>query len=347
MNGTDSRMSQEKLKALSTDSLVRKLLDSGGMAVVFLALFGVFSYRIDRFCSLDNMVSLGLQVSSIGIVACTMLFCLASGDFDLSIGSVYACSGVLAAVVANQTGSVLFGLLAGILIGGLVGLVNGIVIAKFQINALITTLATMQIVRGLAYLVGKGQSVSASSEKFTVLGSSLLPLGWLLPGRGAGGTSGLEGIPTPVLITVFSFVLFGFLLRYTTFGRNTLAMGGNKEAARLAGINVSRLQIIIFTMQGLMAGFAGAIMASRMGIGDPKVGVGFELQVISACVLGGVSLKGGIGSMTFVVSGVLIMGAVENAMNLKNLDPFFQYIVRGGILLAAVLFDRFKQRRAD
>lgn len=302
------------------------LWDKMGMTIVFVLLFIVCSSTVDGFFSIRNMEGLGLAVSTIGIVACTMLFCLASGDFDLSIGSVLACSGVVAARVTVDTDNVLIGMAAGVLTGGLVGVVNGVVIAFFNINALIATLATMQIVRGLALLVADGKSVAVSNEAFSAL-----------------GTSSFLGVPMPVLILIAFFILFGFLLGWTTFGRNTLAIGGNREAARLAGIPVRSYKLAIFTMQGLVAGFAGVILASRMEMGDPKVGMMFELKVISACVLGGVSLTGGVGSMLFVVAGVLIMGTVENAMSLQNVPSFWQFVVRGSILLAAVLFDRFKQ----
>ena len=136
------------------------------------------------------------------------------------------------------------------------------------------------------------------------------------------------------------------LLNRTTFGRNTLAIGGNEEAARLAGIAVPRTKIVVFAMQGLIAAFAGIVLAARMKSGQPKSSEGFELEVIAACVLGGVSLTGGVGRISFVIAGVLIMGIVQNAMSLLNVESFWQYGVRGTILLAAVLFDRFKQQRA-
>jgi len=296
------------------------------MLLVFGILFVLCSLLVPNFLSLVNLKGLALSVSMIGMVSCTMLFCLASGDFDLSIGSVVAFSGVLAAVVINATQSVALGVAAGILAGGLVGVANGVVIARFQINALITTLATLQIVRGLAYIVSHGSAVGIREEGFFALGNATL----------------LE-IPVPVWITLACFAIFGFLLSSTTFGRNTLAIGGNAEAARLAGIPVTRLKIIIFGLQGLMAGFAGVVLASRMTSGQPMTSMGFELEVISACVLGGVSLTGGKGSMRFVVAGVLIMGMVQNAMNLLNVEPFYQYVSRGLILLAAVFFDRMKQ----
>ena len=309
--------------------VIANLWDRAGMLVVFCLLFLACSVFVDKFLSWLNMEGLALSVSTLGMVACTMLFCLASGDFDLSIGSVVAFSGVLAAVLINRTGSVTIGILGAIAAGGLVGLLNGTVIAKFKINALITTLATMQIVRGLGYIVSGGKAVGVGNTAFFVLGSS-----------------SLLGVPTPVWITAGCFVVFGFLLSRTTFGRNTLAVGGNQEAARLAGIPVDGLKMVIFTLQGLMAGFAGVVLASRMTSGQPTASLGFELEVISACVLGGVSLTGGIGSMGAVVAGVLIMGTVQNAMNLMNVESFYQYVARGAILLGAVLFDRFKQTRA-
>jgi len=311
-------------------NLVRTRWDAAGMLLVFALLFFSCALLVDHFFSWVNMKGLALSVSMMGMVACTMLFCLASGNFDLSVGSVVAFSGVLTAVVINATASVWIGVLAGVAAGGLVGLVNGVVIAKYRINALITTLATMQIVRGLGYITSGGRAVGVREESFFSLGNSE----WL-------------GVPTPVGITIACFIFFGLLLNRTTFGRTTLAVGGNAEAAHLAGIAVDRLKIAIFSAQGLMAGFAGVVLAARMTSGQPMTAVGFELEVISACVLGGVSLTGGVGSMAAVIAGVLIMGTVQNAMNLLSVPPFYQYVARGIILLGAVLFDRLKHGRSS
>jgi L-arabinose transport system permease protein len=302
--------------------------DRAGMLLVLGLLFIGCAVFVDNFLSWRNMQGLALAVTTIGMVSCTMLFCLAAGDFDLSIGSVVACAGVLAAVVMTQTGSVALGILAGLGLGAVSGSINGYVVARLRINALITTLATMQIVRGLGFIISDGKAVGIGQEGFFALGSSAL-----------------FGLPTPVWITAACFIGFGFLLNRTVFGRDTLAVGGNAEAAHLAGIPVERVKIIIFTLQGIMAAFAGIVLASRMTSGQPNAGLGFELEVISACVLGGVSLTGGIGSMGFVIAGVLIMGIVQNAMNLMNVATFYQYIARGLILLAAVLFDRWKRRK--
>ncbi|WP_313121352.1 L-arabinose ABC transporter permease AraH [Pantoea septica] len=295
-----------------------RIWDNFGMLVVFALLFVACAVFVPNFGSFIKMS---------GMVACGMLFCLASGDFDLSVASVIACAGVVAAVVINMTESLWIGVFAGLLIGVATGFVNGFVIARLKINALITTLATMQIVRGLAYIFSDGKAVGIEDERFFTLGFA----NWL-------------GVPAPIWLTIATMLIFGFLLNKTTFGRNTLAIGGNEEAARLAGVPVVRTRIIIFILSGLVSAAAGIILASRMTSGQPMTSLGYELVVISACVLGGVSLKGGIGKISYVVAGVLILGTVENAMNLLNISPFSQYVVRGLILLAAVIFDRYKQK---
>ena len=313
------------------------------MLLVFAALFAGCALGVPHFFSPVNLEGLLLSVSTIGTIACTMLFCLASGAFDLSVGSVVACAGVVTALVINATGSVVLGVLAGLGLGLAVGLVNGLLIAKAGINALIATLATMQIVRGLGYIVSGGKSVGIVRENFFLLGNTVLF-------RVPAGTDSLTheqvyfSVTSPVLVCVACVFLFGFLIERTTYGRNTLALGGNAEAARLAGIRVDRLRIIIFAVQGMVAAVAGVVLASRVTSGQPKISEGLELEVISACVLGGVSLNGGVGKMSHVVAGVLIMGTVQNAMNLSNVDSFWQYVARGLILLAAVAVDRLKQR---
>ncbi|MGE7137312.1 L-arabinose ABC transporter permease AraH [Luteibacter sp. NPDC031894] len=309
-------------------ALLWHLVDDYSLIGIFVVLFAVLSMTVQYFFSWDNVVGLALSVSQIGMVSCTMMFCLASRDFDLSVGSTVAFAGVFCAIVANATGSVTVGIAAAIVAGALVGFVNGVVIAKLKINALITTLATMEIVRGLAFIASHGQAVGVSSEAFFTLGSSQV-----------------LGLPVPVWITLACFVVFGVLLNKTIYGRNTLAIGGNPDAARLAGVAVDRVRIAIFLIQGLVAALAGVILASRMTSGQPNAGEGFELNVISACVLGGVSLMGGRATISGVLVGVLIMGTVQNAMSLMNIDAFYQYLVRGAILLIAVLVDQLKNRR--
>lgn len=296
--------------------------------MVFAAMLLGCSVFIPYFFTLTNLIAVLLSVSMVGMLACSMMFCLAAGDFDLSIEAVVACAGVLTAVVIGRTGSVLLGVAAGVGVGAVVGLVNGLVIAKLRINALITTLATMQIVRGLAFIVSKGSAVGISEASFFALGNA-----------------SVLGLSVPIWITLACFAAAAVLLNRTVFGKNALAIGGNEVAARLSGINVAGMKVSIFALQGVLAGLAGVILASRMTSGQPNASQGLALDVISACVLGGVSLSGGIATITGTVVGVFIMGVVQNAMNLLNIPTFYQYVARGLILLAAVLFDRLKRDR--
>jgi L-arabinose transport system permease protein len=297
------------------------------LIVIFAIMFITMSLTVDHFFSIENMLGLALSISQIGMVACTMMFCLASRDFDLSVGSTVAFAGVLCAMVLNATGNTFIAIVAAVVAGGVIGFINGAVIAYLRINALITTLATMEIVRGLGFIVSHGQAVGVSSDTFIALG----------------GLS-MFGVSLPIWVTLLCFVVFGVMLNQTVYGRNTLAIGGNPEASRLAGINVERTRVYIFLVQGAVTALAGVILASRITSGQPNAAEGFELNVISACVLGGVSLLGGRATISGVVIGVLIMGTVENVMNLMNIDAFYQYLVRGAILLAAVLLDQLKNR---
>jgi len=314
-------------KPLASPSTFARVWESAGMLLVLALLFLGCSLFVENFLTVTNLRGLALAVATIGMVACTMMFCLAAGDFDLSVGSVVAFAGVLGASVMNATGSVLAGALAALASGAVVGLVNGLFVARLGINALITTLASMQIVRGLGFIVSDGRAVGIRTDAFFAFGNSAL-----------------LGIPTPVWLTAGCFLLFGGLLNLTVFGRNALAIGGNKEAAHLAGVPVTRIKVVIFTLQGLVAAFAGLVLAARMTSGQPNTSQGLELEVISACVLGGVSLSGGVARIGAVIAGVLIMGLVQNAMNLLNIPPFYQYVARGCILLGAVMLDRLKQR---
>ena len=307
------------------NSLKKILLGEQGLVVIFAIAFAIVSIFVPNFLTERNMLGLLQSVVTIGIVACTMMFCLASRDFDLSVGSTVAFSGMIAVMASNATGSIVLGLLIALAAGMLVGLFNGVVIARFRINALITTLATMQIVRGLALIASDGRAVGINDPDFYQL-----------------ALSRFFGVPTPIWIMVALFIIFGFVLNRTIFGKNTLAIGGNPEASRLAGVNVVNMRIWIFALQGLICAVAGILLASRITSGQPNAATGLELSVISACVLGGVSLAGGRAAMTGVIVGVLIMGIAENVMNLLNIQAFYQYVVRGMILLIAVLLDNLR-----
>jgi L-arabinose transport system permease protein len=310
-------------------SVKKLLLGEQGLVVIFAIAFAIVALTVPNFLTERNMLGLLQSVVTIGIVACTMMFCLASRDFDLSVGSTVAFSGMIAVMASNMSGSIIVGILAALLCGGAVGLVNGVVIARFRINALITTLATMQIVRGLALIASDGRAVGINDPGFYQL-----------------ALSKFLGVPTPIWVMSAFFIVFGFVLNRTVFGKNTLAIGGNPEASRLAGVNVSTMRIWIFALQGLVCAVAGVLLASRITSGQPNTAIGLELSVISACVLGGVSLAGGRAAMTGVIVGVLIMGIAENVMNLLNIQAFYQYVVRGLILLLAVLLDNLRSAAA-
>ncbi len=221
-----------------------------GMIVILIILAIACAIFVPGFASSFNMQSLALAVSMTGMVACTMMLVLASGNFDMSCGAVIACSGVVAAVVINKTSpilggaSVYAGIAMALVVGLLVGLVNGLTIAYAKINALITTLATMQITRGMGYIIGDGRAVGIVQEGFFDLGA---------------GT--IFRIPIPVYITLCCFIAAGVVLEKTAFGRNTLAIGGNEEAANLSGIRVSKHKLKLFVIHGLMSGFAGVVLA--------------------------------------------------------------------------------------
>lgn len=308
--------------------MLKVVWDRAGMVVVLAALLVGAAVLVPNFLTSNNLIySLGLSLTTTGIVACGMLFALAAGDFDLSVGSVAAFAGVLAAVLLSK-GMGPVPVVAICLIAGLaVGALNGFVIAVCGINALIATLATMQIVRGLAYILNDGNSIGVTNMAFADLGSAT-PL----------------RIPMPLWTLLGCLIVFGLLLHRTVYGRNALAIGGNREAAHLAGVPTRKVQIAIFALMSMLAALAGVVSSAQQQLGDPKSMQGLELRVISACVLGGVSLTGGVGSISSVVVGVMIMGTVQNVMDLKGVSTFYQYLISGTILLAAVLLDRLKTR---
>lgn len=312
---------------MNLKQFLKSMWANSGMVLVYIIMFMTCSVFVPYFFTLRNMIGLALSITTIGMIACTMLFILAAGDLDLSVGSIVAFAGIITATVINRTDNIYIGAIAGVIGGGLVGLLNGTLIAVFKLNPLICTLATMQIVRGGAMIVSDGIAIGITIPEFFLL-----------------GCDSVFGIPNPIWITLLLFIVFGILLNNTSYGKNMLAIGGNKEASRLAGINVTLMKNVAFTLQGLVCGIAGVVLASRMTSGQPNVALGLELDVISACVLGGVSLLGGIATVEGLFAGVLIMGTVQDVLNLLNVETFYQYVVRGAILVIAIILDQIKQR---
>ena len=233
-------------------------------------------------------------------------------------------------MVLNSTGSVFLSILGTLTIGLVLGLFNGILVTKGGINSLIATLGTMSVFRGIAYVTTGGASLQISNETFRILGAGNLGF-----------------VPVPLIIAVVIVCLFWFILKKTVFGRYIYAIGGNTEASELAGIPVKKIKLICFMISGVLASFTALILASRLNSGQPGAGDGFEFNVVSAVVLGGVSLNGGKGNLSGAVLGVLILAVLTNILTLLNVSSFYQQIARGVVILIAVYLDERKRRSSE
>jgi ribose/xylose/arabinose/galactoside ABC-type transport system permease subunit len=291
-------------------------------ALVALVLVCIFaSYRYDRFLTEFNLSNVLRQNSMLGLVALGMTFVILTGGIDLSVGSFVAVAGVIAAQLANR--GTLFAVATAVAFTALLGLVNGLVIAKARIQPFIATLTMMIAARGLALVYTGEQSVKAE----TVLGT----FSWL--GRGAIGF-----LPVPVLILIIAYAVAWLVLNHTRFGRHVYSVGDNEEAARLMGLNVNRVAISVYTLSGALAGFAGVILSSRLGTGQPVAGTGWELDAIAAVMVGGTLLTGGQGGVGSTLVGVLLLGVIFNLFNLEGtISPWWQLVLRGLILLMVVI----------
>ena len=297
------------------------------LVLVVIILF--FTLITDTFLTSRNILNICRQVSMTGICSVGMTMVLLTGGIDISVGSIIALVGVVSAKLVAEAGMPIFpAMLIGVAVGAFCGLINGIMVARFEVPALITTLAMQTVARGAAYILTSGIPVYGLPEEIRTLGQ-----GYLL------------GIPIPVIIMVLIFVFGWWLLEQTRFGRYTYAIGGNQEVARLSGINIMKIKIIIYTLSGFFAGLSGVIMLSRINSGQPNTSEGFEMDVITGAVLGGISVAGGEGKLINVIAGVLIMGMLSNGMTLMNLDEYWQWVVKGIVLLAAVTFDNLQRKR--
>ena len=297
------------------------------LVLVVIILF--FTFITDTFLTSRNILNICRQVSMTGICSVGMTMVLLTGGIDISVGSIIALVGVVSAKLVAEAGMPIFpAMLIGVAVGAFCGLINGIMVARFEVPALITTLAMQTMARGAAYILTSGIPVYGLPEEIRTLGQ-----GYLL------------GIPIPVIIMVLIFVFGWWLLEQTRFGRYTYAIGGNQEVARLSGINIMKIKIIIFTLSGFFAGLSGVIMLSRINSGQPNTSEGFEMDVITGAVLGGISVAGGEGKLINVIAGVLIMGMLSNGMTLMNLDEYWEWVVKGIVLLAAVTFDNLQRKR--
>ena len=296
---------------------------------IFILLLVVFAATVPHFATWANLSNVLQRNSIIGIVSCGMLLMIILAGFDLSVGAVGAMSSVVAAALIVHVSGVA-GIVAGMLLGLCVGLFNGFCIAKIGINAFIATLATQVLVTGFLFVGTAAQPVYGVPEAFTILG-----LGKVGP------------IPIPTLIFAAVAIMVWAILRFTTFGHYIYIVGGNRTAARLAGINVDRVTIATYGLGGLLAGVAGIVLLGETGIGQPASAGDWPLSAIAAVVVGGVPLSGGVGRVGGAVLGTLLLGIIANALNLLGISPFWQPAVTGAVILVAVGLDSYQRRQRE
>lgn len=301
--------------------------------VIALAVMCIY-YSIDArgFPTLENLKNILNQNSVYIILAVGMTLVIITGGIDLSVGSVLALSAVVCADVARRTALLSWGLipitwLVAIALGAAIGAFNGTMITAFKIPPFIATLAMMTMARGAANIYCDARPIGHLPEEFKLI-----------------GTGSLGTIPIPVFImALLSFVIF-IITRYTVFGRYIYAVGGNEEAARLSGIDVAGTKFWVYVVSGMFSGICGIILASRLGAGDPKLGLMYELIAIAAVVLGGTSLMGGKGTVIGTIFGALFIGVLENGLLLKGVSTFYQWVIKGLVILVAVVIDQLKKR---
>ena len=298
------------------------------VAIVLESIF--FAVYAPQFLSLPNLINIALSIAITGILAVGMTAVILTGGIDLSVGSVAALAGIVAAMVAatDATGAVALSALAALGVGLAVGAFNGAMVAWFRVPPFVTTLAMLTICRGLAFVITDGRSISD-----------------LPPGFGLFGRELFLRVPVPVWLMLLVFAAGWFVLKRMTFGRYVYAVGGNREAAFLAGVNIKGVTMLVYLLNGLLVGLAGLVLASRLGAGVPNAGNQYELDVIAAVVVGGTSLNGGRGSVIATLWGAVFIGVLNNGLNLAGVDPYIQRIALGAVILLAVLADQINKSR--
>ncbi len=315
---------------MNDKSLLKRILAAREIVLVLIILLMSFIiYLVNpNFLTVANFRAVALGFSIEGLVVIAMTMVLISGAFDLSVGSIMAFTGMMTGICLTSGIPVIFSILIGLLIGAILGLVNGFVIAKIKVNALIATLGMMTIARSLTLVVSQGRPVTGFSAIFAKIGQSKL-----------------FGIPLPVIYLIVMVIIADYLLRNSRFLRQIYYLGTNEEAARLSGIKVERLKIIIFIISGLIAGFAGIIGTARLNSAIPMSFQGAELRIIAGSVIGGASIQGGIGTILGGILGYIFMALVRNALVLLGVSVYWQGVVQGGLLLLAVSLDVLSKRK--
>jgi len=300
----------------------RRLLRDYGSLLGLLLIGAVLSLLSDRFLTTSNLINVARQVSINAIVAAGMTIVIITGGIDLSVGSTIALAGCAALLVARPVGDVV-GMTVGILVAAGVGFLNGALVAWGRVPPFITTLATMTVVRGAALVLTNGEPIVKTEGAYL----------WL-------GQASVGPIPVPILLMVATLFGAHWFLSRTRWGTYVYAVGGNAEAARLSGISLAGIQILVYVLGGALAGLAGLVLAARLSSAQPNTGVGFELDAIAAVVLGGTSLMGGEGTIWGTTVGAFIIGILNNGFNLMNVSPFYQLIAKGAVIVLAVLVDQ-------
>ncbi|RKP57751.1 ABC transporter permease [Pararobbsia silviterrae] len=309
--------------------------------IMLVILFAASSAMSDAFLSEGNLFNLLRQLAPLLLASIGMLIVMNTGGIDLAVGSIAAAAGLLLpmslAFMPSQGAIGLIGaLMCAIALGAAFGVVNGLLVTAFGLAPFIVTLAMMTVIRGITYMMSNGQPVempdgTAASDILNTFGS--------------GGVTGIH-VPWPVLLAIVMVAIFYFVMHHTVFGRMVIATGSNETAVRLAGISEKRYKFIVYVISGALGSLAGVIYTSRTGTGVPVTGVGLELDAIAACVIGGALLSGGKGTVLNMVVGVLVLGLIGNVMNLLSVPNYPQQIIKGLIIIFAVMLQRLGQRTA-
>jgi ribose/xylose/arabinose/galactoside ABC-type transport system permease subunit len=316
----------------SKPSRTKGLLGNQGltMLLILILLWIVLSIMSPHFRTVSNLMEITLQAAVVAIIAAGSTLVIISGGIDLSVGSVFACSAVVGGMVYMNTGNLFLSLATTLATGSAFGLTNGLLITRIRVPPFIATLGMMGIARGLALIISGGIPIYGLSDAYQ----------WI----GQGEIFGF--IPVPTVIVVIVYAVFWVLMNYTRFGRFVYAIGSNAEAARLSGINVAAMLLGIYTIAGLMSGLASIVEAGRLATIQPAGGNGYELLAIGAVLIGGASTFGGEGSILATLVGALLVTTIRNGLNIMGVNAFWQYVVNGVVIIAAVAVDQYRRRRA-
>jgi ribose transport system permease protein len=314
-----------------TGTGIGSLLGNQGLTMLLILglMWLVLSILSPNFRTVGNLLEITLQTAVIALIAAGSTLVIISGGIDLSVGSVFALSAVMGGIVFTSTRSLALGLLTTLATGAALGLVNGLLITRIRVPPFIATLGMMGIARGFALIFSRGIPIYGLDERYRFIGQGKV----------------FDVIPVPTLIVVAVYILFYIVMNYTRFGRFVYSIGSNSEAARLSGINVPLVLAGIYTIAGLMSGLASTIEAGRLATVQPAGGNGYELLAIGAVLIGGASTFGGEGSILATLIGALMVTTIRNGLNILGVNAFWQYVVNGMVIIAAVAIDQYRRRR--